>query len=630
VRERRKATATSDFGAGRRENHDASAFYARGLAAIPELRDAEVKEPLLVDEILCKSATSMTEAADDSVALMVTSPPYHVGKALRDCTPVLTPSGWMKIRDLVPGGIVFAGDGSPTLVERVHPQGLRELYRLTFDDGSWVDADRDHLWLCQTFTERDTRNTTAGAWVVKTTGEILDRWGERPIAPYRIRIPVTAPIEFPERPVPLDPYGLGLILGDGCILPGGYVRIATADPEVLDDAGFRERRRLDAYQWSIPGLGPTIRELGLDHRRAWEKFVPTQYLWNSPGVRLALLQGLMDADGTVSVGGHVSLTTTSLQLAEDVVFLAQSLGGKAFSGTPRRTTYVVDGEQRIGRESYRLTLAMPLCPFRLERKRSRWEAAEARRVQTRCRTLQVIERVDGDTATCIKVAHPSGTFVTKDFIVTHNTYDTDVPFGEYLGLLSDVFAETYRVLEPGGRAVVNVANLGRRPYIPLNAHVTQIMHEIGFLMRGEVIWRKAEAASGSCAWGSWMSASNPTFRDVHEYCLCFSKGSFSRLKKGESTIERDDFLAATLSVWDIPPESAKRVGHPAPFPIALPQRFIELYTYTGDLVLDPFMGSGSTAVAAVRTGRHYLGYDTDPAYVDLARARVAAETEPAG
>jgi len=201
-------------------------------------------------------------------------------------------------------------------------------------------------------------------------------------------------------------------------------------------------------------------------------------------------------------------------------------------------------------------------------------------------------------------------------------YDAGGTFAEYLDLLRRVFAETYRVLMPGGRAVVNVANLGRQPYVPLAAHVTQLMEGLGFLMRGEVIWVKGKGASGNCAWGSWQSARNPTLRDLHEYCLVFCKGRFDRPERGESTISREEFLAATLSVWEIAPESATRVGHPAPFPVALPRRFIELYTYRGDLVLDPFMGSGSTAVAAARSGRHFAGYEIDPAYVRRAQERL--------
>jgi len=202
-------------------------------------------------------------------------------------------------------------------------------------------------------------------------------------------------------------------------------------------------------------------------------------------------------------------------------------------------------------------------------------------------------------------------------------YDDDLALGDYLDLLRRVFTETYRVVEPGGRVAVNVANLGRKPYLPLNHLVGVLLTEVGFLLRGEIIWRKAKAAGGSTAWGSWQSAKNPTLRDVHEYVLVGSKSSFRRERAGEDTISKDDFLEATMSVWDILPESARRVGHPAPFPTELPRRLIELYTFDGDLVLDPFLGSGSTAIAAVQSGRHYVGYETDAAYAALAEKRIA-------
>jgi len=204
-------------------------------------------------------------------------------------------------------------------------------------------------------------------------------------------------------------------------------------------------------------------------------------------------------------------------------------------------------------------------------------------------------------------------------------YDEDLSLDEYRGLLRRVFSETYRVLVTGGRACVNVANLGRKPYIPLHAYLIQDMLELGFQMRGEIIWDKAASAAASTAWGSWRAATNPVLRDVHEYILIFSKEAFARKADGrESTIGRAEFLEWTKSVWRIPAASARQVGHPAPFPIELPERLIKLYSYRGDVVLDPFVGSGTTCVAALQNGRSYLGYETEPTYVQLAEKRIQA------
>jgi site-specific DNA-methyltransferase (adenine-specific) len=203
-------------------------------------------------------------------------------------------------------------------------------------------------------------------------------------------------------------------------------------------------------------------------------------------------------------------------------------------------------------------------------------------------------------------------------------YDEDFTLEEYLAFLKRVWREVHRVLVPGGRACVNVANLGRKPYIPLHSYIIRDMVDLGFLMRGEIIWDKGASAAVSTAWGSWKSPANPTLRDTHEYILVFSKGNFSRKKVAdrESTISKGEFLEFTKSVWTLPAESAKKVGHPAPFPVELPYRLMQLYTYSGEMVLDPFMGSGQTAIAALRAGRRYVGYDIDDTYVRLADRRV--------
>ena len=206
-------------------------------------------------------------------------------------------------------------------------------------------------------------------------------------------------------------------------------------------------------------------------------------------------------------------------------------------------------------------------------------------------------------------------------------YDSDMTLGEFLDLLKRVWSETYRVLVPGGRVCINVANLGRKPYIPLHAYIIEDMAELGFLMRGEIIWDKAASASSSTAWGSWQSASNPTLRDVHEYILVFSKGNFRRersrlIEDREDTITKEEFLEFTKSVWAFPTESAKKIGHPAPFPMELPYRCIQLYTFSNEIVLDPFMGSGQTALAALKANRHYVGYELNEQYLNLAKKRI--------
>ncbi len=205
----------------------------------------------------------------------------------------------------------------------------------------------------------------------------------------------------------------------------------------------------------------------------------------------------------------------------------------------------------------------------------------------------------------------------------YSAHEDCLPLDEYLALLEDVWKECYRVLAPGGRIAINVAGVDRKPYLPLHSYITLQMTRLGFMMRGEIIWNKGASVGVSTAWGSWCRPSNPTLRDVHEYILVFSKEEWKMQHRGETDLLPEEFVQYTKSIWDFPTVSAKKVGHPAPFPLELPSRLIKLYTYKGDLVLDPFMGSGTTCQAAELLGRRWIGVDVDPAYCELAAQQMA-------
>jgi DNA modification methylase len=208
---------------------------------------------------------------------------------------------------------------------------------------------------------------------------------------------------------------------------------------------------------------------------------------------------------------------------------------------------------------------------------------------------------------------------------SYTGYKDQSGLDEYLNYLDDTWKECFRILRPGGRLCINIANIGRSPYLPLESYFIQRLLKIGFFMRGQIIWDKDSSVGVSTAWGSWLSPTNPTLRDVHEYILIFSKQT-NTLKKSEESadpdITKEEFLEFTKSHWKFPTENAKKIGHPAPFPVELPYRCIKLFSFPGDLVLDPFVGSGTTCLAAKKTQRHYLGFDIDPSYVELSNTRL--------
>lgn len=338
---------------------------------------------------------------------------YDQGRMQHVDSRVLTPTGWRRIGDLRPGDEVIAGDGSVTSVEGVFPHGVKDLYELTFDSGVKTLAGEEHLWL---FGER-----TRGPFMVRTTADLIERYGDqggRPPANRQVSMPNVGVVQLAAQRVPLDPYLVGALLGDGC-LRGDRIRFTSAD------AGVVERVRAGAAQegaelvsWGGIQYGfknanllrGKLELLGMMGLPAHEKRVPEAYLWNAPGVRLEVLRGLMDTDGTVSKKGSLGFATTSSALAEDVSFLIRSFGGKA---AIRRV------EKGRKRPLYKLSLRMPApAPFHLARKAERCVRPQ---VETHRHLLRHIRKVEPGEAVCIAVAHPSRLYVTDDFIVTHNT-----------------------------------------------------------------------------------------------------------------------------------------------------------------------------------------------------------------
>jgi phosphate starvation-inducible protein PhoH and related proteins len=365
---------------------------------------------------------------------------YMRGRAQPVSEPVLTPEGWRPIGDLVPGDRVIGSDGQPTEVLGTFPQGERDIYRVTAQDGASTRCTADHLWAVTTASDRR-RGQPAR---VLETREMIGRL--RAAHAHRFQLPtLSAPVAFAEREVPMDPYALGLLLGDGCLTGSTTPSFATQDHELvgyLEDAlpgvTLRHRggpdyvlTRTGGWRGGVIVENPVtgvLRQLGLWGSRSATKFVPELYLRNAPEVRLGVLQGLMDSDGgPVTQRGRtcrVQYSTTSPRLRDDVLFLARSLGGVAYWWT-RRAAGRKPG-RAAGRDvGYRhdafvvdLRLPAGVEPFRLARKRDVHRQHGGGRP---ARYITAIEPEGREEAVCIRVAAADSLYVTEDLLVTHNT-----------------------------------------------------------------------------------------------------------------------------------------------------------------------------------------------------------------
>ncbi len=384
------------------------------------------------------------------------------GKALRATTPVLTPYGWVPIKELSRGHRVIGRDGKPTTVTGVYPQGIRPAYRMHFSDGTSIVCDADHLWTVRPKIRNDKKHPEA--WRTWTTQQMLDRGLRRASGGAKYYLPIVEPVEFEgvlepgcpvpsvpvvgkgpnirplyqPSPLPVDPYLLGVLIGDGCLTRRSSVKLTTADADellpllepVLPDGIGLKRVAGTPYDWSLTTgraggghnqLLSDLRRLGLMEHSAVTKFIPQAYLLADIHARRLLLAGLLDTDGSIDVTGNIEFSTSSMQLAEDFRFLVQSLGGTVTT-TRRETTH-----QPSYRSFVRLSLDAPV-PFRLPRKSHRCEEAWGkRRVDKPVRAITAIEPEGEAEMICISVDAPDGLFVVDEFIVTHNTTSRAVP-----------------------------------------------------------------------------------------------------------------------------------------------------------------------------------------------------------
>ena len=348
-----------------------------------------------------------------------------LGKLHPVTEPVLTPLGWRPIGNLAVGDEVIGSAGTPVRIVGVFPQGVQEVVHVSFSDGAQSRCGWDHLWMVQSQNDR----TRQRPYRVLTTRQLAQRglrYG-RGRTSRQWSIPLVAPIGPQTRTEggrPVDSYALGVILGDGSITEAGYVSLTT-DRAILAALGAARVRPHARTKWvgiwSTKSFADGLLLLGLDGCRSHEKFVPPSYLVASAADRLALLQGLMDTDGHALADGGTEFASTSESLVDGVVDLARSLGGIARKHGPRVTHYPNNGEQHAGKPSWRVNAKLPagMCPFRVARK------ASAYVIPTKYQPLRLIDSITpegiADESVCILVDAPDHLYVTRDYVVTHNT-----------------------------------------------------------------------------------------------------------------------------------------------------------------------------------------------------------------
>lgn len=436
------------FGIDNRDDVDKLQGFECGVLWLEEVAPGAELDQGIPAETFGAGATSVRQEGVPKRILLTYNPPDEDHWPIWHGTPVLTPTGWVKIGDLNVGDEIMAVDGSATRVTGVYRRGVQPLYRVIFSDGAAILATDDHPFGIQSKRDRSGKGKRTAVQIV-TTGQIRERLARAPKRHVRTEarrqarwsIPLVDAVRFPSQPVPIDPYALGALLGDGC-LTQGEVKLCSTDQDILDHvrAGLPKGVRLRQINPAHPKLkyrndyvvisdggsrtpnpiNRAIKILGLAGHTALTKFVPEMYLWNSIEVRLAVLQGLLDTDGHASPDGNsVSFASISERLIEGVEFLVRSLGGI----TRRRAKGPVG--PRRPHELFVIGVVLPdgVAPFRLSRKNARLNMKTKR--HTARRYIVGCEPCGEGEAVCISVAHPSRLFVAEHFVVTHNSMNVE-------------------------------------------------------------------------------------------------------------------------------------------------------------------------------------------------------------
>lgn len=425
-------------------------LYAEGAAAVGgiapayDLRDYQGED---VDATMAAFESGKRAV----VACLATG----LGKAQPLSEPVLTPDGWRVMGSIRAGDQVIGVDGKCTRVVAVHPQGEIPVFEVTFTDGTSTRCCGNHLWTVQTKSQKARHSGWKTLRTADLIGDLTDGSGAS-----KWFLPVVEPVQFRERPVPIDPYVLGVILGDGgCKYTS--VGVTSADEFVVAAVGDALPSGAEIvpgygkYQYTIRGthgrgrgngsIRPALKEVGILGLGCEDKHIPSLYLYNSVAVRLGVLRGLMDTDGTVRAkDGHVEFCTVSRRLAGGVCHIVRSLGGVTRVRTKAPGRFTHKGESGVGRESYRVTITLRgINPFRLPRKADLYNPDKN---QGQTKAIRSIEPVGVDECQCITVGNPDGLYITRAFTVTHNSV--------YIAELAKKLSAKGRVL-----VVVDVGNL---------------------------------------------------------------------------------------------------------------------------------------------------------------------------